>query len=642
MNGYWIYAGIILFTIGLADSFPARVILAVVWILTVRHSLNRKAHGKITLIILLMTALSLPLLARINSGRVIAVKNGYQIIRNGFVNILIYSDDEAVELDDLVSFDIRYRRINSYDNFDPSTFQSWARGQNICWYGSLEKYSIVKKELSLRKAVYSENRRRGNDWANQMLFGSGSELTNDLKSLFTASGMHLSLLASWIRKRLGRHYYPVRTLKLTVNLLFMLAWFLHFPFATVRVLTGYVAELLFEDKRDRYGWQITVLSLLFPYMIKSVSFLLPMGIKILNAFSPRRSQLTGRLFIIMVQLYFYGYCDLSGILLFGIQRHLSGLLFLLSIMVSLLSVSIPIPQEIYQLASAGSNLKPIILNGRISLPVLALAVKMLWDYSLNRKKKFLVIVILILLANNYQAVLQPGYTVTFLDVGQGDCALITFPYSCESLLIDTGGSYYKDVGNDIVIPLLRAKGIRKTEVILSHSDYDHAGGLESLRENNYISRVYDTKQKEIRTHGLTIINPLYDEEYIDINENSQINYADLGGFGFLFLGDISSAVEEELCFRYGDLPVTVCKLAHHGSYTATSERLLNTFRFPVAVISAGRGNRYGHPNFAILEKLLSNRIKVLCTKYQHAIEFRIYRNLLIYHTVGGYWGVLRR
>ena len=125
----------------------------------------------------------------------------------------------------------------------------------------------------------------------------------------------------------------------------------------------------------------------------------------------------------------------------------------------------------------------------------------------------------------------------------------------------------------------------------------------------------------------------------EANENSQITYFSIGGFGFLFLGDIPVSVEEQLTLEYNRLNVTVLKVAHHGSRTSTGDRLLSVYRIPFAVISAGRGNSYGHPHEETLNRLQAYKVKVLCTREDSAIEFMVFNGFMVYKTALGKTGL---
>ena len=249
------------------------------------------------------------------------------------------------------------------------------------------------------------------------------------------------------------------------------------------------------------------------------------------------------------------------------------------------------------------NLPQINLTGTFNMGLILIILFLTLRYFETIKKKYLFSMMLILLINNNRGLFSPIYTITFLDVGQGDCSLITFPFSKEGLLIDVAGNIYKDISKDIIIPYLNSLSIKSVDVIISHDDYDHCGGLNSLMENFNVNNIYKEKKQRILFENLTVYTLLHDEKNDDINDNSLISYFNINQFYFLYLADVSKKVEFKLTERYDNLQVDVLKLSHHGSNTATSDKLLATFQIPIAIISAGRNNFYNHPSVEVIKRL---------------------------------------
>ncbi|MDD4123559.1 MAG: MBL fold metallo-hydrolase, partial [Bacilli bacterium] len=88
---------------------------------------------------------------------------------------------------------------------------------------------------------------------------------------------------------------------------------------------------------------------------------------------------------------------------------------------------------------------------------------------------------------------------------------------------------------------------------------------------------------------------------------------------YLFTGDISSIVEKNIIKEYPDLRIDVLKISHHGSKTSTSEEFLKSIKPTLAIISVGKNNYYGHPNFEVLVRLYRNNIKYYRTDLQGTI-----------------------
>lgn len=244
--------------------------------------------------------------------------------------------------------------------------------------------------------------------------------------------------------------------------------------------------------------------------------------------------------------------------------------------------------------------------------------------------------------------------VTFLDVGQGDSALIETP-SGISILVDGGGTPDSlrsgfDPGEKIVLPFLRHRGIRTIDyMIATHGDEDHVRGLvtvaEKLKVRNLIVSGYDDTSPDYRQllqiarrKGAAIyeskagiewelepgiwwrfLNPagIRTGTRSDRNANSVVFELKYGNRSFLFAGDLEGQAEPDLLPYVR--PVDVLKVAHHGSHFSTSEEFLQRVRPQYAVISVGKRNVYRHPHSEVLQRLASVGSQVFRTDRQGAV-----------------------
>jgi beta-lactamase superfamily II metal-dependent hydrolase len=96
-----------------------------------------------------------------------------------------------------------------------------------------------------------------------------------------------------------------------------------------------------------------------------------------------------------------------------------------------------------------------------------------------------------------------------------------------------------------------------------------------------------------------------------------------GNTSFLFTGDSPIAIEKYLTWKYGStLKTDVVKLGHHGSRTSSSREFLSAAQPTYAVVSAGKGNRYGHPHEEVLDLTDEMRISILNTANYGSIVFK--------------------
>nr|WP_304578807.1 ComEC/Rec2 family competence protein [uncultured Acetatifactor sp.] len=254
----------------------------------------------------------------------------------------------------------------------------------------------------------------------------------------------------------------------------------------------------------------------------------------------------------------------------------------------------------------------------------------------------------------------PENSVTFLDVGQGDCILVRTA-SGENFLFDCGSSSRSGVGKYLLLPYLKHEGIQNIDaVFLSHPDADHVNGaVELLKmggENNItVGQLLlpaireDARQEQLgelvaaaeqasqsspvpvgylragMSFGcggadFTCLHPDEGLGTEDVNAYSECFYVefwesagDVQGregeapdWTLLLTGDVQNegeaALQRELEAR--DIrDVSVLKAAHHGSKNSTPKELLERLSPRLTVISSGRNNRYGHPHAELLERL---------------------------------------
>jgi competence protein ComEC len=96
-----------------------------------------------------------------------------------------------------------------------------------------------------------------------------------------------------------------------------------------------------------------------------------------------------------------------------------------------------------------------------------------------------------------------------------------------------------------------------------------------------------------------------------LNFSSIVSRLTYGKTKFLFTGDIEKESEQELVEGGADISADVLKVAHHGSKTSSTEEFVRSVNPKVAVIQAGRNNRYGHPHAQTLETFQSFNVPVL-------------------------------
>ncbi len=244
--------------------------------------------------------------------------------------------------------------------------------------------------------------------------------------------------------------------------------------------------------------------------------------------------------------------------------------------------------------------------------------------------------------------------ITFLDVGQGDSAIIILPDGTK-WLIDVGGEFENyNAGERHILPFFRWSGIRRLDgVFISHLNSDHYGGLTEVLKVVNCDTVYlgsdfmnnkdygglkdILKEKNIpvrklnagdviqrnATIGIKVLSPdpLLSLKNLPINETSLVLRLHYGRISFLFTGDIGSVTEEYLSAKDVLLRSTVLKTAHHGSGGSSSSEFLEKVCPDFAVINVGRFNNFGHPSPETVQRLINAGAEILRTDIHGAISF---------------------
>ena len=235
-----------------------------------------------------------------------------------------------------------------------------------------------------------------------------------------------------------------------------------------------------------------------------------------------------------------------------------------------------------------------------------------------------------------------NFWVEFIDVGQGDCALI----QCDGhyMMIDGGPSN----ASSIVYTILKNKGIKTIDLMVAtHPDEDHIGGLSGALNYSSVDTVlspvtsHDTKtfnslSKYVSKQGKTFTVPKAGDVYTlgsariniigpinnssDSNNQSIVLKVTYGSTSFVFTGDAEEEEESSILKKFKGLECDVLKVAHHGSNSSTSNAWLKATKPTYAVIPVGK-NSYGHPTQNTIDKLTRAGAIIYRTDLQGDVTF---------------------
>lgn len=243
-------------------------------------------------------------------------------------------------------------------------------------------------------------------------------------------------------------------------------------------------------------------------------------------------------------------------------------------------------------------------------------------------------------------------TVFFLDVGQGDAAVLRTPHG-RWIAIDGGPrTPESDAGRRVVAPFLRRQGVgRLALAVATHGDADHLGGMPALVEGfdpelvlepgeplgrplylEFLAAVEGSAATRwhparagdrVEVDGVVfqVLSPdsLWLTLPLDVNEHGVVLLVTYGATRLLFQADAGLPVEGRLAGSVGR--VELLKVGHHGSVSATSDAWLAELQPREAVISVGARNTYGHPAPAVLGRLRRWGSEILRTDEAGTITF---------------------
>lgn len=274
-------------------------------------------------------------------------------------------------------------------------------------------------------------------------------------------------------------------------------------------------------------------------------------------------------------------------------------------------------------------------------------------------------------------------TLIMLDVGQGD-GMIYYTDSREVYLIDGGSSSNDYLGEYVLKPALKYYGFSHIDAaFVSHPDTDHLSGLRDILENrddwgfrvdqvvlpgsvyglhnfgvnlsddslhnfkeltrlsskesgkkNILISYMDTGDTwKSGRNRFTCLHPSSDFTADDPNEMSEcilVDFFDDMSTTLLLTGDVQGAGEEAMTAELQKIlagnPLTMLKVAHHGSKYSTPASFLEIASPRIALISAGRNNFYGHPHEELLSRLEDAGCRILSTKESGAVILTILKS----------------
>lgn len=234
--------------------------------------------------------------------------------------------------------------------------------------------------------------------------------------------------------------------------------------------------------------------------------------------------------------------------------------------------------------------------------------------------------------------------IDFLDVGQGDSALITMPDG-TTLLVDGGGNTTeaaRRIGETVVSEYFWWRGLSEVDYVLAtHADADHIDGLNDVLRNFHVRsaliarrpandpefskfsetlKVTNTNAELIQAgdvirFGEVEVSVLWPpaEGELSTNNESIVLRLQFGERSILLTGDIEKLAEQSLLQSGQSLNADVVKVPHHGSKTSSTDDFIRATNPMLAIVSVGRKSMFGHPHAEVVQRWQGSGAKVLTT-----------------------------
>lgn len=577
---------------------------------------------------------------------VIEAKENYVIARNLFSKCYILAKGNDLEIGDVIKVDGIVKELDMHAIESHFDFKNYLNNNGIYYefsVGKMEKilslFFPIKKITMFLTNKYDQ---LTSELAKSLVFGYSSKTINNsfsnnsfrymltLNSSILAFEMYL--IVNLFKKVKSKVIKII--ISITGSLLFIL---LFYKKALLKFLLFMVAKKLRKEK------QLSLIKLseliLLIYLIISPFNFYSYGIWytliIINYFNlylkkEKNKAIYMAILLIILNYIFNGYIPIT----LSIMRIILQPIILIYEIIVMLLMFIPIHINLATYSKSVIWLLNIAKNFDFSfypidslvLKIVIIAMYIVFLYFVNIKyNKFsknifltmsLILTIFSSPINNY--IYDYLYAI---DVGQGDCSLIV--HKNKTILIDTGGLIYEDIAVTTLIPFFKKIHVNKIDyVICSHSDLDHIGALDSLKQLMKVKNIINERsQFPLNVHDLIFEN-LNNYDYKNENDSSLVNKFTFMNLTFLYMGDASTTIEKEIVNDYDLSDVDIIKLGHHGSSTSTSEEFLDATTPKEVIISLGHNNYYGFPNKVVLERLNKRNIKIRRSDIEGTIIYK--------------------
>ena len=571
--------------------------------------------------------------------------------------------------------------------FNTFNYQKYLKSININWTVSVDNINIINNHIpfiyKIRNMIIERIKSyKSSEYLLMFILGDKSLIDGDtygkysnlgVTHVFAISGLHISLLSSvllLLLKKFKDNYKYFIVISFLLFYMFLTGFQPSIVRSVVFFIVLYLNKKLYLDMDQRCTLllSIGIILLVFPYYIINLGFiyssiisfsLISFNYLINGSFVSKSIKISLISFLVSLPITINSSYEVN---ILSFLNNLFFVPFISFVIYPLCLISLIIPfldSLLCLLLKFMEYISNYLLVYKVIIPKMSVLYVVVYYFILyiffrSYKKKYLILLISLLIFIKYSYLFDNSYYVYYLDVGQGDTSLIK--YKNKSYLIDTGGvvEYTKEKWkvkkeykkSDTYITFFKSIGLEKIDyLIITHGDYDHMGDAVNLVNNFKVDnvifncgflnklekeliKVLDNKQLKYYS-CITKLDTLYflqTKEYDNENDNSNVIYTELYDYKFMFMGDASITTEKEILDKYNLLKIDVLKVGHHGSKTSSSKDFIEVIKPDYSIISVGKNNRYGHPNNEVLDNL--EKSKIYRTDKQGSIMFKIKNNKL--------------
>lgn len=582
---------------------------------------------------------------------------------------------------------------NKNSNFNVFNYQKYLYYKKIYYIvnaSSIDKIQNNKNYFyTIKNILYKKiENMKSSDYIKTLLFCDNS-LSKDVKDsyringishLFSVSGMHINFFISILFWYLNKITFNKR-IKFIINDIFIILYLILFPSASLFrcAIMSILFSIDFIFKLKIKKIDILFLTLLFsiiinPFIIYDLGYIYSYIITFFLILSSNKLKKMNRLskiiyisilsFVVSIPITIYNSYEVNIISVL-LNIFLVPIISIIILPLTIVTFIFPIFDNVLFLFTSLLESISLFISKiditKIIFPkpsIIIIVIYYLVIIFSYRNRKYLLIIVFLLIGIYIYPYLNSSFKVVMFDVGEGDSYLIKYPNNKANILIDTGFNEYR-MKNEI-ISYLKSIGIRKLDyLIITHGDEDHMGEAITLVNNFKVDKVifnigeYQTLEKElikvldkkkikyynnlkqlnIDKYKLYFLNTkIYDNE----NDNSNVIYFNYKNFKFLFMGDASVKREMDILDKYNLINIDLLKVGHHGSKTSSSKKFIDEVNPKYSLISVGKNNRYGHPNKEVLNNL--EKTKIYRTDIDGSIMFKIKNNKLKIETCSPWEG----